>query len=459
MHKKSILVIGDLMLDSYIFGSVDKISPEAPVPVLLAKEKSFSLGGACNVANNLVALKVDTKICGVIGDDENGKKLLDILESKGINTDLVYKDERPTTLKCRIVAKTHQMLRFDEEKILPLSKELESKILNALKLEKVDCVILSDYAKGVLSKPFTQEIISFCNAHNILVLCDPKGKDFTKYKDATLITPNIKEASFATDINIKDDDSLKQALTYMKDICKLKYPLITLSEDGIGYMKDSIFYKSKAKAQEVYDVSGAGDTAIAALAFKLIEDKEDIKQACEFANIAAAIVVGKLGSAVATLEEVENAISRSIVSHKILDIKSLKDRILDKKVVFTNGCFDILHIGHVSYLQKAKTLGDVLVVGVNSDLSVKRLKGDTRPINSEFDRAYILASLACVDFVVIFDEDTPLKIIESLKPDVLVKGADYKGKEVVGSKVAKEVVLIDYIKDKSTTNIINKIKG
>ncbi|PAF45419.1 D-glycero-beta-D-manno-heptose 1-phosphate adenylyltransferase [Helicobacter sp. 11S02629-2] len=459
MQTKSILVIGDLMLDSYIFGSVDKISPEAPVPVLLAKDKSFSLGGACNVANNLVALKTKVKICGVIGHDENGKKLLDILESKGINTDLVFKDERPTTLKCRIVAKTHQMLRFDEEKILPISKELEDKILDALKLEKVDCVILSDYAKGVLSKSFAQAIISFCNAHNILIVCDPKGKDFTKYLGATLITPNIKEASFATDIDIKDDESLKKALNYMKDVCKLKYPLITLSEDGIGYMKDGIFAKSRAKAQEVYDVSGAGDSAIAAIAFKLIEDREDIKQACDFANIAAAIVVGKFGSAVASLEEIENALSRSIVSHKILDINSLKYRILGKKIVFTNGCFDILHVGHASYLQKAKTLGDVLVVGLNSDASVKRLKGKARPINSEYDRAYLLASLSCVDFVVVFDEDTPLKLIEALHPDVLVKGADYEGKEVVGSNIAKEVVLLEFIKDKSTTNIINKIKG
>lgn len=463
-QKLKILVVGDLMLDKYIWGSSERLSPEAPVPVVKVAEESFSLGGACNVANNLIAMNASVSLYGAVGNDTEGGLLHDFLTSKGIEAHC-YKTGRPTTTKIRIMAAKHQMLRLDKES----SKHLESKIYEEMfediqnRITEHHCMILSDYLKGVLSPAFTQRLIKLANSFNIPVLCDPKGSDYAKYKHATLLTPNKKEAIEATQVAISNDKTLLEALQKMRKICNVCYPLITLSEEGIAYLSsDGALHKKPTIAREVYDVSGAGDTVIAALALQLAKGR-DIEEATRFANAAAAVVIGKIGSATATLQEIQDYLApKRIVcdaSSKIItDFSEIKDSLKGKKIVFTNGCFDILHYGHASYLEKARKLGDVLIVGLNSDDSVRRLKGETRPINMQSDRAFILASLASVSYVIIFDSDTPENLIAQIRPNVLVKGSDYKGKVVAGEKYAQSLVLIDFIEKRSTTNVINKIQ-
>lgn len=463
-QKLKILVIGDLMLDKYIWGNAERLSPEAPVPVVKIEEESFSLGGACNVANNLIAMEAMVSIYGVIGNDVEGSLLHDFLVNKGIEAHC-YKSNRPTTTKMRIMAAKHQMLRLDKENNMPL----ESKIYEAMfediqgHITTYQCVVLSDYLKGMLEPSFTQRIIKLANSFNIPILCDPKGNDYAKYKDATLLTPNRKEAIEATGITIHNDKTLLEALHKIHKICNVCYPLITLSEEGIAYLdNDLALHKKPTIAREVYDVSGAGDTVIAALALQLAQG-QNLEYATQFANAAAAVVIGKVGSATATLQEIQDFLApkriiRDTEAKIITDFTHIKDSIGHKKIVFTNGCFDILHYGHVSYLEKARKLGDVLIVGLNSDASVRRLKGKERPINPQDDRAFILASLACVSYVILFDDDTPEALIKQIQPHVLVKGADYANKEIVGAEYAQSVELIEFIEHKSTTNIINKIQ-
>lgn len=503
--KPSILVIGDLILDHYIWGQCERISPEAPVQVIEVAKETLNLGGACNVANNLVALECEVFICGMVGKDEAGTKLKETLESLHIHTQGIYYNlNRPTTQKSRIIAAHQQVIRVDREDKSPISQEGEEFILNFAKTliesHKIDCIILSDYQKGVLSENLTQNLIKIAKDSKLKILIDPKGKDYSKYKGATLLTPNKKEAKEATGIQIVDDSTLLLALQNLKKSCNLEYSLITLSEDGIGILDDKL-HKLPTIAKEVFDVTGAGDTVIAALAFMLAQN-EDILSSIQFANAAAAVVVGKIGSAVATKQEIfaylqdnhlldtlsleffkvfkENPntqflphlqrisqkqkpiapssklINQNTFSSFLDFLRTLKQQ--DFKIVFTNGCFDILHFGHISYLNQARALGDLLIVGLNSDNSIKRLKGKDRPINSQEDRAALLCALECVDFVIIFDEDTPLELIKAIQPHFLAKGADYQGKEVVGSEFAKKLCLIDFVEGKSTTNTIQKIK-
>ncbi|MEA2027831.1 MAG: D-glycero-beta-D-manno-heptose 1-phosphate adenylyltransferase, partial [Campylobacterota bacterium] len=316
---------------------------------------------------------------------------------------------------------------------------------------------------GVLTHNLTQKLIAIANAHNIKVLADPKGSDYSKYRGAYLVTPNKKEAQEVTQTTINNTQSLATALHYLQDIVTI--PLITLSEEGIAVLENSQIINKPTVAREVYDVTGAGDTVIASLTYALAKGR-DIVSAIEFANLAAGVVVGKLGSATASLDEIEEYKSSlhksSIESHiKSFDeIAKVVERLKSqkKKIVFTNGCFDILHRGHVAYLDTAKSFGDVLILGLNSDSSVKRLKGDSRPINTQEDRAFILAALESVDYVVIFDEDTPYDLISIVQPDILVKGGDYEGKEVVGSDIANEVKLVDFVDGRSTTKTIAKIQ-
>jgi len=314
-----------------------------------------------------------------------------------------------------------------------------------------DAVILSDYGKGVLTPTLTKNLITLAKSHDKPILIDPKGSDYSKYKGATLLTPNKKEAIEATGIEIKDDESLKDALSKLKDECELDYSVITLSEDGIALL-DTQFKKLPTVAKDVFDVTGAGDTVIASIALALVEGKS-ITKAIEFANKAAAVAVSHVGCYAVKKEDVESYQK----SKKIVNLKTLLELLSkDKTTVFTNGCFDILHSGHVKYLKEAKSFGDILVLGLNSDDSVKRLKGDSRPINTASDRAEVLASLESVDYVVEFDDDTPYELIKAIKPDILVKGGDYEGKEVVGSDIAKETRLVQFVDGKSTTNIIKR---
>lgn len=459
LKSPKILVVGDLMLDHYILGDCSRVSPEAPVQVVEVKKEQNRLGGACNVAHNLIALGAEVELCGVVGKDRAGESLLKSAKELGVGVELVYEDaQRQTTQKSRILVSNQQILRVDRENRENLSSEVLERMFGLVekKIAEFDGVILSDYGKGVLSEEMTQRLIALANKHNKIILCDPKGSDYSKYKNATLLTPNKKEAKEATGIEIDNPEKLLLALQALSSKCNLTYPLITLSEDGIGILENGELKIFPTLAQEVYDVTGAGDTVISALCYALAQGKS-IDEACKFANSAAAVVVAKVGSATATQEEIYLFHQNDSIESKIL--KSPKDLPQNSKIVFTNGCFDILHKGHVSYLQKAKELGDILVVGLNSDRSVKELKGEERPINSQEDRAYLLASLECVDFVIIFDESTPYELIKEISPTFLVKGADYEGKEVVGSEFAKEVKLIEFVEGKSTTNIIKKIKG
>ncbi|MCK9161463.1 MAG: D-glycero-beta-D-manno-heptose-7-phosphate kinase [Arcobacteraceae bacterium] len=463
----NICVIGDLMIDHYLWGSCDRISPEAPVQVVDVKKETTLLGGAGNVVNNLVSLGANVVVLSVIGDDEAGSELEAMLKSLEVKTLLSTQKNRKTSKKSRILVSNQQVVRYDKESKDPISQESIDKIKNNLAkiIDSIDVILLSDYGKGVLTNTLTKDIIDLANKHNKKVLIDPKGNDYSKYANAYLLTPNKKEASLATNIEINSKEMLLRAITKLKNELDLGVSLITLSEDGIAIYDDKLSIKPTV-AKEVFDVTGAGDTVLASLGYMTALGK-DIYESVEFANLAAGVVVSKVGSATATLEEIEayryslhKSGPESHIKTKdemIKIISNLKTK--NKKIVFTNGCFDILHRGHVSYLDKAKSQGDILVLGLNSDSSVKRLKGEDRPINNEEDRAFVLAALESVDYVVIFEEDTPYELIKALKPHILVKGADYKGKDVVGADLVEELKLIEFINGKSTTNTIAKIKG
>ncbi len=462
-----IAVIGDLMIDHYIWGNCERISPEAPVQVLEVSRENSLLGGAGNVINNLIALDAKASVYTVIGDDENANLAEKLLKEAGAEcTALLRQEGRVSTKKSRIIASNQQIIRFDDEDREDISLRLQHELLTKLSTNifGYDAILLSDYGKGVLTPTLTKDIIALAAAHNKPILVDPKGEDYSKYQGATLLTPNRKEASLATHIKISNETTLKEAGFKLKNELDLDYAIITLSEEGIAIFDEQMSLIPTV-AREVYDVTGAGDTVLASLGIALAHDL-DIIEACEFANKAAAIVVAKIGSATATLneiEEYEHTLNKGQIESKVKDFtqieriaKRLKTQ--GRKVIFTNGCFDILHRGHASYLQKAKELGDFLIVGLNSDESVRRLKGESRPVNILEDRAYLLAALESVDYVIEFTEDTPYELIKKIYPDILVKGADYEGKEVVGSDLAGEVRLIDFVEGKSTSSIIGKIE-
>jgi D-beta-D-heptose 7-phosphate kinase / D-beta-D-heptose 1-phosphate adenosyltransferase len=461
-----ILVIGDLMIDHYLWGGCERISPEAPVQVVDISRETTVLGGAGNVINNLVALGAKVSVSGVIGDDENGEELCAMLGAIGVKSKgLVKQLNRKTSKKSRIIASNQQILRYDKESKDSIDKSSERAVISYIidVIDTCDIVIISDYGKGVITDTLAGGVIAAAHVAGKKVLVDPKGKDYRKYRGAYLLTPNKKEASEATGIVINDDESLKKALLSLKAMCSLECSMITLSEDGIA-IYDTSMRRFPTVAKEVYDVTGAGDTVIASLSFALSVGFS-IDEAAPFANHAAAVVVGKIGSATVTLGEIEEYESSLHQSTSDMHIKTkeeivvLSDRLKKegKKVVFTNGCFDILHVGHVKYLQEAKSYGDVLIVGLNSDSSVRELKGPTRPVNNEADRAYILAALEAVDYVVLFSEETPHALIKNIAPDILVKGGDYEGKIVVGSEFAKQLRLVQFVDGKSTTATIERI--
>lgn len=465
--EPNILVIGDLMIDEYLWGSCERISPEAPVQVVDIKKETTVLGGAGNVINNLVSLGSKVSVMSVIGKDEVGSNLKNMLNKIGVNSFLIEQENRKTSRKTRLMASHSQVVRYDKESKTAISQESVEELYKKLQeeIKNFDVILLSDYAKGVLTDDLISKITSLSNKNDIKVLVDPKGNNFKKYKGAYLLTPNKKEAELASGIKIENDETLKLCLEKLKNEASLGVSVITLSEHGIAILEEDEVIVKPTVAREVYDVTGAGDTVLASLGFALSLNY-DICKAVEFSNLAAGVVVGKLGSATVTIDEIaeyqaslhKSSIELNIKSRN--EIEKISDRLKkqNKKIVFTNGCFDILHKGHVSYLNTAKSFGDVLILGLNSDASVKRLKGESRPINSEDDRAYILSALECVDYVVIFDEDTPYELIKKVQPDTLVKGADYEGKEVVGSDIAKQTKLVTFVDGKSTTKTIEKIQ-
>ncbi|MRJ06210.1 MAG: D-glycero-beta-D-manno-heptose 1-phosphate adenylyltransferase [Epsilonproteobacteria bacterium] len=454
-------VIGDFMIDHYIFGKSSRISPEAPVPVVNLQREEDRPGGAGNVVKNLLSLGAKPVPIGVVGEGEYSRlvQLLPGVETAGLFSD----PTRPTPIKTRIIAGTHQMVRVDRETTAPISPEMERKILKFLEERsgKWKLLLLSDYGKGVLTPRLTSAIIKFANRHQIRTIIDPK-RDYFKYRNGWLLKPNRKELGEAVGMEIKTDADLQKAGWRLKEELNLDYLLVTLSEEGMALFGEE-FLKIPTLAREVYDVTGAGDSVLAGLGYSLIRGAP-LEEAIHFANSTAAVAISRVGTTPVKLSEVlefqkrlDNSVDYKIVGEKEIGkiVEELKEE--GKKIVFTNGCFDILHYGHIRYLQKAKKLGDVLIVGLNSDESVKRLKGEKRPINPQYQRAYLLASLEVVDFVVIFEEDTPEQLIKIVTPDILVKGGDYRNKKIVGADIAKEVKLIEFVEGESTTSIITRI--
>lgn len=469
IESKRILVIGDVMLDTYFEGDVERISPEAPVPVFRKKNERSVLGGAANVAANLVAANQKVSMMTIIGKDMAGDQLKRILDKTGIDTKLIVCLDRNTTEKLRLLATNNQqVLRLDVEDTEELS-DVDCKAMLAqleTNIDSFDLLLVSDYLKGLCSYQFTQGVLQLANERGIPAVVDVKDTRIDKYRDAYLIKPNLKELRDLTGMQAVNDKEIIEAAEYLRRKCNSKYILTTCGSRGMLLIGDAEPYFINSAGQAVFDVTGAGDTAIAYLAACLANDFH-IREAVRIANYAAGIQVGKVGTSEVYLREIREYLTgqKEGYLHKLLgnnSVKSFRSDHKDKKIVFTNGCFDILHIGHIRYLQEAAKLGDILIIGLNSDASVKRLKGLDRPINSEQDRAELLCALEFVDYVVIFDEDTPLELISVVEPDVLVKGGDYYPEDVVGRDIIEkrggELVLIPFVEGKSTTNIIEKIK-
>lgn len=467
----TILVVGDLMLDEYLWGKSDRISPEAPVPVVNITGEDLRLGGAGNVANNLLSLGCKVRVASVLGEDVDGRRLQSLLQASSIAIDdLVCNSGRMTSRKSRILASNQQMLRIDREVCTPISSEEEDLLLAKVRqiVPQVQGILLSDYLKGVLTERVIQEIITLGQSCALPVIIDPKGTDYRKYRGATLLTPNRKEIQLASGVTITDEQSLRRAGRQLFDELALDALVVTRSEEGMTlFLPEGQEEHFPTLAREVFDVSGAGDTVLASLGACLAAGVS-VNQAARLSNLAAGIVVGKVGTSTVSPEEILEELShqqkdsdlkiRSAASvSRLLKSERQKGRI----IVFTNGCFDLLHVGHVKYLQKARRLGDLLVLGLNSDTSIRRLKGPQRPLIGQDERAHILSALDCIDYVVIFDEDTPLELIRAVRPHVLVKGGDYQPDQVIGKDVVESyggrVELITFVDGKSTTNIIEKI--
>ncbi len=464
------LVVGDLMLDEYVWGSVDRISPEAPVQVVEVKRKEKRLGGAGNVINNLLTLNCLVDVASVVGDDEDGQFLLRRLKERGVERHGVCAQMgRVTSRKTRVFASNQQIVRIDQETRADITSESEARLISYVRdaIAATDVIFLSDYQKGVLTDRLLHEVISIGRKAGVPVLVDPKGDDYSKYRGSTLLTPNRKEAQQATCIAIEDEVSLLSAGKKLLSDLDLEALVLTRSEEGMTVLSAAGEFTLPTVAREVYDVSGAGDTVLSLFGLGLAQ-KLSLEYSAELANLGAGIVVGKVGTSTVSAQELLSAVGlqNANMDQKITSAPLLKnilagERLRGRKVVFTNGCFDLLHVGHVKYLQAARQLGDLLVLGLNSDDSIKRLKGPSRPLIGEEERAHILAALNCIDYVVVFDEDTPLELITTLKPDVLVKGGDYTPDGVVGRDLVESyggrVELIRFVDGKSTTNIINKI--
>lgn len=457
-----VLIIGDVMLDRYHFGTVSRISPEAPVPVVNVKKMTQTLGGAGNVANNISHLNAGAVIVGSCGRDTDAHTLKMMLDDIKTSYSFIETDS-PTTTKMRVIGDKQQIVRLDFEEVTPLRGELASKTVKAVESELAKCcaVVISDYGKGVCTFEVCEETIRLASNLGLPVIVDPKGNDWRKYAGATTITPNVKELSEAVGRYVENSD--EDVVLAARDIIertRVEYLIVTRSEKGISIVWKNEHLHIPTEAREVFDVSGAGDTVVASLALCLGKGFE-ISEAVKVANKAAGIVVSKIGTAPVLLSELNSSFddSSKIVTRTQLKGYIARARAMKRKLVFTNGCFDILHKGHVTYLRQAAELGDILILGLNSDDSVKRLKGPGRPLNSEEDRAEVLAALEFIDYITVFDEDTPFELIKSIQPDVLVKGGDYRIDDIVGREFAKKTVVIDFVDGYSTTRIIESMKG
>jgi D-beta-D-heptose 7-phosphate kinase/D-beta-D-heptose 1-phosphate adenosyltransferase len=461
--RAHVVVAGDVMLDRYLFGSTGRISPEAPVPVVHVQESDDRPGGAANVAVNLASLGVSTRLVGVVGEDLAADSLESMLARHGIACKFARTKDRPTITKTRVQSRGQQLIRLDEENATAMPGDAMVKALGQ-SIEGAGTVVLSDYGKGSLAE--IGGLISVCREAGIPALVDPKGSDFSKYRGASLITPNQSEFETVAGACESDDELVRRARQMIDDL-GLVALLITRSEKGMLLLEagaEPVFLSTQAR--EVYDVTGAGDTVIATLAGALASG-QDLRSAAALANVAAGLVVRKIGVASVTPGEISASLhQRGQGGRGLLDADELQAMVAeshdrDERVIMTNGCFDVLHAGHVAYLEEAKSLGDRLVVAVNDDDSVRRLKGDSRPINALEDRLLVLAGLAAVDWVVPFSEDTPAALIAKVLPDVLVKGGDYTPEEIAGAKEVLqnggEVRVLSYRDGHSSSRIIDRL--
>jgi D-beta-D-heptose 7-phosphate kinase/D-beta-D-heptose 1-phosphate adenosyltransferase len=464
----SVLVVGDVMLDRFWSGSTARVSPEAPVPVVAVTHNECRAGGAGNVAVNIARLGAKVVLSGISGADESADLLRAAVEAAGV-TWSVCPSAKETIVKLRVLSRNQQLLRMDFEQ--SLARHADDLFTAQIKphLAAVDVVVLSDYAKGTLNQ--VEEIIRLCREAGKPVLVDPKGQDLTRYSGATLLTPNLSE--FEAVVGPCDsEDTLLAKGEALRESLNVAALLVTRSERGMTlFHKDGSPISLPAKAREVYDVTGAGDTVISVMASAMAAG-ESLESAMALANTAAGLVVGKLGTASVTPEELEMAVSggftATIGPSALVEDAMLLQRVTEAKaagqrVVMTNGCFDLLHRGHVDYLIRARELGDKLIVAINSDASVKRLKGDSRPVTDVESRASILSALRCVDWVTVFDTDTPAQLIAKILPDVLVKGGDYRPEEIAGGDAViaagGEVRVLDFVDGFSTTAIIDKLSS
>jgi D-beta-D-heptose 7-phosphate kinase / D-beta-D-heptose 1-phosphate adenosyltransferase len=474
-----VLVLGDLMMDRYLWGEVDRISPEAPVPVVRYVREETRAGGAANVAHNLIALGCRVGVCGIVGADSGAKRLSELLRALGADVSGLIEDAaRPTTEKYRVMAGQQQMLRVDREDARAVPADVAAKVERHLEAHasEYDGIIVSDYGKGLLTPAVMAAVTAIARKAGLPIIVDPKGTDYAKYAGVTCITPNEAETAAATRLPVGSDAEALAAAQALRT--QLGLPSICITRGAKGVLALGVAGATgiehrflPARAREVYDVTGAGDTFISVFA-ALLFAKVPFFDAVEWGNLAAGLAVAKLGTSIVSRHELAAASAEeSPPARKIFPATEDGRRALGelsdalhaqgKRIVFTNGCFDLLHAGHIQYLHDSKALGDVLVIGLNDDDSVRRLKGPTRPVIAEDDRAHLLAALRAVDYVALFAEDTPLDLIRAVKPAILTKGADYSVDTVVGHDLVTqwggEVRLIPLKENRSTSNLIEKI--
>ena len=464
--------IGDVMLDRFVYGRVDRISPESPVPVLQIQRNFTVLGGAGNVARNILSIGGRCHFLTVSGDDAGANELEELLvQEKQLNSTVLRDASRTTTCKTRFIAGGQQMLRVDDEVIHRLSPQLQSQLLHEFSktIKESNIVILSDYAKGIFDDEFCQMLIQIAHKAGVQVIVDPKGKNYNRYRGVTLLTPNVKELSNVAMHPLTTQIDIVNAA---RDLCKtldITAVLVTQGANGMTLVTKTTEKHIETVAKEVFDVSGAGDTVVATLAVSLAGGMS-MEDAAHLANTAAGIVVGKVGTATVSMDELQATYHHGDLLHGKMPKISTREQIVDYiktwrrqglTVGFTNGCFDLLHLGHLHILKQAAAACDKLVVAVNTDQSVKRLKGDSRPVHDQETRSYVLEALSFVDAVVLFDEETPLELIELFQPDVLIKGADYTIDRVVGASLVQarggEVLLVDLMEGHSTTGTLRRI--
>ncbi len=464
--KAKVLVIGDLMLDSYYSGPASRISPEAPVPIVRVQKKESRPGGAANVALNIASLGGSCTLVGYVGIDREGSELTSMLVEKGVFCRFIQIQDYPTITKTRVLSRHQQLIRLDFEQ--NFTDVDPTGLMTVIRdcINEFQVIILSDYGKGVLKH--AAEIVKMARSLGKIVLIDPKGTDFERYDGATVITPNLSEFE-AVAGSVQSEEDLAVRARAMMSKYHLSNLLVTRSEKGMSlFSSDEDDFHLPTNAREVYDVTGAGDTVIAVLAASLATGRS-FRESCALSNVAAGIVVGKLGTSTVSVSELETELGESrggetgVVSETELRKLVAGARARGEVVVMTNGCFDILHSGHCQYLKQARELGDRLIVAVNTDQSVRGLKGDSRPVNTLKDRMEVLAALGCVDWVVPFDEDTPRRLVSEILPDILVKGGDYKVEEIAGAKEVMEnggrVEILSFKEGCSTTGIINRIRN